>query len=83
MASADDTPTSVTINILGTNDVPTISGTSTGSVTEDTHLANFIASFGTASVYSVGSPTYVVVADVNGDGNADIVTPDYYSHVVP
>src|SRR5690606_5780034 len=34
--SADGTPTEIVITITGTNDVPQISGVSTGGVTEDT-----------------------------------------------
>lgn len=68
----------ITINIAGTNDIPIISGATSGSVTEDTNLANIVMSFGAASLYNVGAsyPNSVAIGDVNGDHKPDIVTSD-------
>ncbi|MGZ0019643.1 VCBS domain-containing protein [Nitrosomonas sp. wSCUT-2] len=84
VTSADGTTTNVTMNILGTSEVPVISGVSSASVTEDTNLANQILSFSTPSVHSVSAsyPQNVAVADVSGDGKPDIVAVDAGSNAV-
>jgi T1SS-143 domain-containing protein len=51
VASADGTMQVLTVNILGTNDVPTITGPLTGSVTEDTNVvAGKLTATGTLTV---------------------------------
>lgn len=77
--SADGTAEqAITITIAGTNDIPVISGATSGSVTEDTDLKNIVMSFGAASLYTVGTsyPNSVAIGDVNGDHKPDIVTSD-------
>ncbi|HSD38720.1 MAG TPA: VCBS domain-containing protein [Rhodocyclaceae bacterium] len=49
VTSADGTVSSITVNILGTNDVPTFGGASTGSVVEAGGLNNAAAGTPTAS----------------------------------
>ncbi|MBR0778071.1 VCBS domain-containing protein [Bradyrhizobium diazoefficiens] len=60
VASADGTATSVTINILGSNDAASISGTSTGTVTEAGGLNNAVAgtpsATGTLAASDVDNP---------------------------
>jgi VCBS repeat-containing protein len=51
VTSADGTTSSITVNILGTNDVPVIGGVSTGVVQEDTAvLSNHLNSSGVLSI---------------------------------
>jgi len=73
---------SFTIAVTNVNEPATISGTNTGSVTEDAASG---LSFAEAVSYEAGnypSPHGLSVADVNGDGKADIVTADHLGGTV-
>ncbi|MGY4828688.1 VCBS domain-containing protein [Sphaerotilaceae bacterium SBD11-9] len=69
VTSADGTTSTITVNILGTNDAAVITGTATGSVTED---GTAIAS-GTLSATDVDSSTAFTAASATGTyGNFSI-----------
>ncbi|MDD2684802.1 MAG: VCBS domain-containing protein [Gallionella sp.] len=67
VTSADGTTSSITVNILGTNDAAVISGTSTGSVTEDVAVSGGnISTSGTLTITDIDSPALFTPAILAG-----------------
>src|SRR5256885_11955654 len=73
VTSSDGTSSSVTVNILGSDDPASISGTSTGSVTEAGGTSNGTAgtptATGTLTLVRVGKPSPPLQAPWNGAGS--------------